>query len=213
MRRRDPAVARIMPLPCFTCAMDASCVRSSRWHACPAPPPAGCCCLPTHTSLCTTADPFAEAAGEDTSVAANKDYVHVRVQQRNGRKSLTTVQGIPEKYGKSKILKSLKKTYCCNGCVVEDAELGQVIQLQGDQRKNVQEFLTESKIVKKDLIKVRLPPRARTRCRMHQLSPPPPPPRHGPCAIGRSVLTHHASLPTVAHSSFTASKPHLPLWR
>ena len=49
----------------------------------------------------------------------------MRVQQRNGRKSLTTVQGIPEKFGKSKILKSLKKTYCCNGCVVEDAEQAQ----------------------------------------------------------------------------------------
>jgi len=27
--------------------------------------------------------------------------------------------------------------FCCNGTVVEDPELGQVIQLQGDQRKNV----------------------------------------------------------------------------
>jgi translation initiation factor 1 len=64
------------------------------------------------------------------------------------------VQGIPEKFGKSKILKALKKSYCCNGCVVEDSELGEVIQLQGDQRKNVSDFLTESKIVKKELIKI-----------------------------------------------------------
>ena len=31
--------------------------------------------------------------------------------------------------------------FCCNGNVVEDTELGKVIQLQGDQRKNVSEFL------------------------------------------------------------------------
>ena len=99
-------------------------------------------------------DPFADAAGDDASTVVNKDYVHIRVQQRNGRKSLTTVQGIPEKFGKSKILKALKKSYCCNGCVVEDSELGEVIQLQGDQRKNVSDFLTESKIVKKELIKI-----------------------------------------------------------
>jgi translation initiation factor 1 (eIF-1/SUI1) len=33
--------------------------------------------------------------------------------------------------------------FCCNGTVVEDDELGQVIQLQGDQRKNVAQFLLE----------------------------------------------------------------------
>ena len=36
-----------------------------------------------------SADPFAEAGDNDDS---GKDYVHIRVQQRNGRKSLTTIQ-------------------------------------------------------------------------------------------------------------------------
>ena len=31
--------------------------------------------------------------------------------------------------------------FCCNGTVVDDTELGQVIQLQGDQRKNASTFL------------------------------------------------------------------------
>jgi translation initiation factor 1 len=35
--------------------------------------------------------------------------VHVRVQQRNGKKSLTTVQGLPEAFDYKKILKALKK--------------------------------------------------------------------------------------------------------
>ncbi|KQK10150.1 hypothetical protein BRADI_2g52330v3 [Brachypodium distachyon] len=72
-------------------------------------------------------DPFAEANAEDSSAGAgSKDYVHVRVQQRNGRKSLTTVQGLKKEYSYNKILKDLKKEFCCNGTVVQDSELGQV---------------------------------------------------------------------------------------
>ena len=92
-------------------------------------------------------DPFAEANAEDSSVGAgSKDYVHVRIQQRNGRKSLTTVQGLKKEYSYNKILKDLKKEFCCNGTVVQDPELGQVIQLQGDQRKNVATFLVQVSI-------------------------------------------------------------------
>eukprot|EP00250_Pteridium_aquilinum_P000571 c10653_g2_i1 orf=222-476(+) len=74
-----------------------------------------------------TFDPFAEASGEDSSAGA-KDYVHVRIQQRNGRKSLTTVQGLKKEFNYNKILKDFKKEFCCNGSLVEDPELGQVIQ-------------------------------------------------------------------------------------
>jgi len=41
-----------------------------------------------------------------------------------------------------------------NGTVVQDLELGQVIQLQGDQRKNVSQFLINAGLVKKDKIKI-----------------------------------------------------------
>ncbi|GMN51497.1 hypothetical protein TIFTF001_020642 [Ficus carica] len=88
-------------------------------------------------------DPFAEANAEDSG-AGSKEYVHIRIQQRNGRKSLTTVQGLKKEFSYNKILKDLKKEFCCNGTVVQDPELGQVIQLQGDQRKNVSTFLVQS---------------------------------------------------------------------
>ena len=71
------------------------------------------------------ADPFADTNAEDSG-AGTKEYVHVRVQQRNGRKSLTTVQGLKKEYSYNKILKDLKKEFCCNGTVVQDPELGQV---------------------------------------------------------------------------------------
>lgn len=44
------------------------------------------------SDLCTIPilDPFAEANSEDSG-AGTEEYVHIRIQQRNGRKSLTTV--------------------------------------------------------------------------------------------------------------------------
>jgi translation initiation factor 1 len=144
------------------------------------------------------ADPFADEAAataeeeeETQNVTKGKAYVHVRVQQRNGRKSLTTVQvcrmcavavlsegcgqgtkstncyrhlththtrtplqGIDTAVDYKKVLKALKKEFCCNGTVVEDPEHGTVIQLQGDQRANVSTFLINEGIVKKDNIKI-----------------------------------------------------------
>ena len=65
--------------------------------------------------------------------------------ERNGRKTLTTVQGLPKKFDQKKILKVIKKKFACNGTIVADTEMGEVIQLQGDQRKDVQEFLVDKK--------------------------------------------------------------------
>jgi translation initiation factor 1 len=48
----------------------------------------------------------------------------------------------------------LKKVFACNGTIVEDEELGEVIQLQGDHRTKVHQFLVEEKIAEKDQIKV-----------------------------------------------------------
>ena len=81
-------------------------------------------------------------------------YIHIRTQQRNGRKSLTTVQGVNPKNNKKVILKECKKKFNCNGTIVDDPELGDIIQLQGDQRKLVAQFLIDEKIAKKDVIKV-----------------------------------------------------------
>jgi translation initiation factor 1 len=44
-------------------------------------------------------DPLADVDGVGAGAPeeASDDAVHIRVQQRNGRKSLTTVQGVKEK--------------------------------------------------------------------------------------------------------------------
>jgi len=81
-------------------------------------------------------DPFADAAkGDDEGV--QDGLVHVRIQQRNGRKTLTTVQGLSAEYDLKKIVRQAKKEFACNGTVVEHPEYGEVLQLQGDQRTKV----------------------------------------------------------------------------
>ncbi|RXM34057.1 Eukaryotic translation initiation factor 1b, partial [Acipenser ruthenus] len=81
--------------------------------------------------------------GDDLLPAGTEEYIHIRIQQRNGRKTLTTVQGIADDYDKKKLVKAFKKKFACNGTVIEHPEYGEVIQLQGDQRKNICQFLLE----------------------------------------------------------------------
>jgi len=88
-------------------------------------------------------DPFAEADEELGEEKVTRSLIHIRIQQRNGRKTLTTVQGLPKKFDQRKILRVIKKKFACNGTTVIDKELGEVIQLQGDQRKLVMEFLID----------------------------------------------------------------------
>merc|ERR1712168_1506757 len=83
-----------------------------------------------------------------------QNKIHIRIQQRNGRKTISTVQGIEEKYDLKKLAKAFKKEFNCNGTVVEDEQYGEVIQLSGDQRNNVQQFLVDTSICKKDNIVV-----------------------------------------------------------
>ncbi|KAI9350224.1 translation initiation factor SUI1 [Obelidium mucronatum] len=97
-------------------------------------------------------DPFADI-GDDNELEV-QGYIHIRIQQRNGRKTLTTVQGIPQEIDPKKVLKAFKKEFACNGNIVEDEELGECIQLQGDQRTKVLQFLTEQEISSKDKIKL-----------------------------------------------------------
>lgn len=96
-------------------------------------------------------DPFADT-GDSEAQAAN--YIHIRIQQRNGRKTLTTVQGVPNEYDLKKILKVLKKDFACNGNIVKDDDMGEIIQLQGDQRVKVSEFLIGKLQLPKKNIKI-----------------------------------------------------------
>ena len=50
-------------------------------------------------ALCDATDPFADEGDPLDShkeVGSQQDYIHIRIQQRNGRKTLTTLQGLPK---------------------------------------------------------------------------------------------------------------------
>jgi translation initiation factor 1 len=98
-------------------------------------------------------DPFADASKGDEE-SGQEGVVHIRIQQRNGRKTLTTVQGLSAEYDFKKIVKVAKKEFACNGTVVEHPEYGEVVQLQGDQREKICQMLVKCGLVKHDQLKV-----------------------------------------------------------
>lgn len=95
-------------------------------------------------------DAFKDAADEPG--ASQGDKVHVRVQQRNGRKCITTVAGLADDLDVKRICKAFKKNFSCNGALQKDEEDKEVIQLSGDQRTNVKEFLVDQEICHSDAI-------------------------------------------------------------
>ena len=53
-----------------------------------------------------------------------------------------------------KVLKACKKSMNCNGTVVDDEKMGQVIQLQGDKREEFKKFIVENELAEANTIKV-----------------------------------------------------------
>lgn len=82
-------------------------------------------------------DPFAD----DEAHPATK--IHIRNQQRNGRKCLTLIEGLPADLDIKRILSAMRKPFNVNGTVLN----GQVLQLQGDVRERAKEFLVKTHAV------------------------------------------------------------------
>lgn len=98
-----------------------------------------------------TQDAFADAFGGNNKQV---EKVHIRLQQRNRRKNILTITGLANDLDLKRICKHFKKTFKCNGAVVEDDKYGEIIQLQGDHREGVVNFLVEEEIIDKEYIVV-----------------------------------------------------------
>ncbi|EFO18374.2 hypothetical protein LOAG_10121 [Loa loa] len=96
-------------------------------------------------------DAFEQLEDEE---GTRQGFCHIRIQQRTGRKTITTVQGIAPEYDLKKIVRYLKKEYNCNGTTVDHPEYGEVIQLTGDQRQHIKDFLCRVGIVKEENCKI-----------------------------------------------------------
>ena len=89
-----------------------------------------------------TLDPFA-------SLKTTERKIHLRTQQRNGRKCITTIEGLDEDLDIKRISRAMRRAFNCNGSVEEDETYGQIIKLQGDQRDNVVQWLLDQEILTK----------------------------------------------------------------
>lgn len=78
-----------------------------------------------------------------------KEVAHVRIQKRNGRKSITTVSGLEQDLDFVKLLKAFKKSFQCIGSldVKTGTDIVLAIKLSGDQRENVKNFLLSEEII------------------------------------------------------------------
>lgn len=57
--------------------------------------------------------------------------MHIRNQVRNGKKSVTTIEGLSQDLDFKKLLRHLRKQLSTNGTIVDDPVFGSVLQFQG----------------------------------------------------------------------------------
>jgi len=80
--------------------------------------------------------------------------VHIRNQQRNGRKSITTIAGLEDDLDLDKILRYMRKIFSTNGTILHDDQKRNILQFQEYCRFDARDFLVKYSICKKTDIKV-----------------------------------------------------------
>lgn len=87
---------------------------------------------------------------EDEITGKNKKVkMHLRLQQRNGRKCVTILEGIFPDLDAKKILQKMKGQFACGGCVKKDDNENPVLTLTGDQRKEIIGYFLKKKYAEK----------------------------------------------------------------
>lgn len=83
--------------------------------------------------------------------------IHIRVFQRKTKKYITTIEYLDQNLDFKKILKKMKDKFHCNGSInykKDSVNNDKIIQLSGDKRNDIIDFLVNNKICKKEEIKV-----------------------------------------------------------
>lgn len=99
-------------------------------------------------------DAFADAEAQDADSAPPYQMVHLRRQQRNGRKCITTVQGLSDSLDLRALLSTFKKKFSCNGAIKKDKQGAKVLQLSGDQRQPIRAFLIEKGFAQESAVNI-----------------------------------------------------------
>jgi translation initiation factor 1 len=97
-------------------------------------------------------DLLKEIEAEVMGKTAGESQIHVRVQQRNGRKCWTLIEGLNSDMDIKGLLKMMRKKFSCNGNIQKDKTTGEsVVQLTGNHRDKVKHLFTvKLKIVDAD---------------------------------------------------------------
>jgi len=91
--------------------------------------------------------------GDVISIA--KPKIHIRFQ-KTGPRSITIIEGLDDDLDLKRISKAMKKAFCCAVTVLKDEEQVEVIQLQGDQRPMIRDWLVAQEILTENEAKERI---------------------------------------------------------
>lgn len=83
---------------------------------------------------------------DDVKKSRPVSEIHIRIRQRNGKKTLTTIEGLADDLDLKKIAKAMRKTFQTSGAVIKTESHGEIIQFQGDQREKIKAFLVKYNI-------------------------------------------------------------------
>ncbi len=92
-------------------------------------------------------DSMTEIMEPITNNNINNNKVHLRIRQRNSRKSYTIIENLPDNVNLSDLARDMRKKLSCNSFVKSDEIIGKYIQLFGDQRVAVKKILIDANIV------------------------------------------------------------------
>jgi translation initiation factor SUI1 len=79
-------------------------------------------------------------------LSAPKGPIHVRYHKQ-GSRALTLIEGLDHDLDQVRIAKAMKKAFSCSSTVQKDKGGNDLIQLQGDQRKTVKDWLLAQEIL------------------------------------------------------------------
>ena len=74
--------------------------------------------------------------------------IHIRVQQM-GKKWITTIEGLDNDLDLKRISRAMKKTLHCSVNITTNQDEEAVIQLQGDQREFIKDWLVANEVLTK----------------------------------------------------------------
>lgn len=78
--------------------------------------------------------------------------IHIRIKQRNGRKCITIIENLNDlKADLEQLSKHFKKTFNCRSTVIKPEN---TIELAGDHRESIKNFLINEKLVTTEQIKI-----------------------------------------------------------